>query len=96
MNDICPGYISLLVCQGDPSLRSVISFFRVSDIVSFVEFRPKDSAFINGNSSVTINQGGSKETPFYFVVEEPVDEIARKIRRSKYCEHFGLQIVDLK
>lgn len=96
MNDVCPGYISLRVCQGDPSLRSIISFFKVSDIASFVEFRPKDSSFLNGCSSVTIEQGGNKATPSYFIVEEPVDEIARKITRSKYCEQFGLQIVDLE
>lgn len=91
MNDICPGYISLRVCQGDPSLRSVVSFFRVSDIASFVDFRPKDSSFLNGCSSVTIKHVGDKAKPLCFIVEEPVDEIARKITRSK----FGLQRVDL-
>ena len=96
MNDICPGYISLQVCQKDLSRRSIRTFFRVSDIVSFVDYYPKDFAFINGNSNVTIEQGGSKTTPLYFIVEEPVDEIAKKIAESKYCEQVGLQRVEME
>ena len=96
MNDICPGYISLQVCQKDSSRRSLKTFFRVSDIVSFVDFYPKDFAFIKGSSSVTVEQGGSKATPLYFIVEEPVDEIAKKITESKYCEQVGLQRVEME
>lgn len=96
MSDICPGYISLHVCQTDSALRSIRTFFRVSDIVSFVDFYLKDNSFINGNSSVTVEQGGNKTTPLYFIVEETVDEIAKKIIESKYCEQFGLQRVDLE
>lgn len=95
MNDICPGYISLFVCQADPPLRSIRTFIRVSDIASFTEFYPKGSTFLNGYSSVTIEQGGRKPTPLYYIVEEPVDEIARKIMLSKYCEQVGLQRVEL-
>lgn len=96
MSDICPGYISLWVCQGDLSLKSLRTFFRVSDIASFVDFYPKDNTFINGNSSVTVEQGCNKATPLYFIVEETVDEIAKKIIESKYCEQVGLQRVELE
>lgn len=84
MSDICPGYISLHVCQGDLALKSLRTFFRVSDIVSFVDFYSKDCAFIYANSSVTVEQGGNRTTPLYFIVEETVDEIAKKIIESKY------------
>lgn len=95
MSDICPGYISLRVCQGDLSLRSLRIFFRVSDIMSFVDYYSKDNTFINGNSSVTVEQGGNKTTPLYFIVEETVDEITKKIIESKYWEQVGLQKVEL-
>lgn len=95
MNDICPGYISLHVCQADSAVRSLRTFFRVSDIVSFVDLYPKDNVFINGNSTVIIEQGGNKTTPLYFIVEETVDEITKKIIESKYWEQVGLQRVEL-
>ena len=95
MSDICPGYISLFVCQADSSLHSIRTFVRVSDIASFVEFHPKHSSFLNGCSSVTIGQGGNKSTPLYYIVEESVDEIAKKIIESKYWEQVGLQRVNL-
>ena len=95
MNDICPGYISLRVCQADSALRFIRTFVRVSDVVSFSVFYAKDNTFINGNSSVTVEQGGNKTIPLYFIVEETVDEIAKKVIESKYWEQVGLQRVEL-
>lgn len=92
MSDICPGYVSLWVCQGDLSLQPVRSFFRVSDIVSFKVFFPKDSAYMNANSIVSIEECGDILT---HIVEDTVDSIAKKIIESKYCEQVGLQRVEL-